>query len=130
MSTCRMRRGRSTPASIAHGGRASDVHWADTVSPSAIRGLSFACLLAAACAHPPPAAPVCPKPPPVVDRREELLAADRAFSNDTDSLGLAGWLRWFHPDGAMLPEAGPVARGQDAIRARMAPFFLAGWHLT
>jgi ketosteroid isomerase-like protein len=53
----------------------------------------------------------------------DLLAADRAFDEATAARGVAGWVAFFAPDGAMLPAAAPPVVGQAAVREAMAPFF-------
>jgi ketosteroid isomerase-like protein len=52
--------------------------------------------------------------------RQELVAADRAFSDATTERGADGWVDYFAEDGVMVIEGGLVT-GHDSIRALMAP---------
>ena len=52
--------------------------------------------------------------------RQELAAADRAFSDATSERGVDGWVEYFADDGLMVIEGGLVT-GHDSIRALMGP---------
>jgi ketosteroid isomerase-like protein len=59
--------------------------------------------------------------PYVADKTAEraLMAADRAFAQDTADRGLDGWVDAFAEDGVELPEGEPLAEGKEAVRAVM-----------
>jgi ketosteroid isomerase-like protein len=54
---------------------------------------------------------------------EELLQVDRAFAEAVEERGLEAWVEAFASDGMMLPAAGEVVNGTEAIREAMAPAF-------
>ena len=55
----------------------------------------------------------------------DVMEADRVFAQAVADAGLDAWVAAFADDGAMIPAAGPVARGHEAIRETMAPAFSA-----
>ena len=50
------------------------------------------------------------------DPADVLLAADRAFFEDTRKNGLESWLGWFAEDVVVVPPNGPLVVGSGAIR--------------
>jgi len=45
-----------------------------------------------------------------------LMAADRAFAEDTAADGLEGWLRWFAPDATIATRTGELRTGSAELR--------------
>jgi ketosteroid isomerase-like protein len=58
------------------------------------------------------------------DAAPELEAADRAFDADTAAEGVAGWVKWFAPDGVLW--RGERFAGRDAIGAKLQPTLETG----
>lgn len=75
-----------------------------------------AALLCGVCAA---AAPGCVRRVDPDAERRALMAADRAFAEETARRGVAGWTSYFAPNGLMLPVGGPLVEGHAAIRDHM-----------
>lgn len=65
----------------------------------------------------------------LVAETEAVMAADRAFNDDTAENGVDGWVRWFAEDGVMVIP-GREVRGHDEIRRVMTPGLAEGRTLT
>ncbi|MCB9881091.1 MAG: DUF4185 domain-containing protein [Planctomycetes bacterium] len=53
--------------------------------------------------------------PQAADATDELMAADRAFCEETIQRGVDGWLAWFADDAVIFPAQGTPIRGSNAL---------------
>jgi len=58
----------------------------------------------------------------VESERQAVMAADRAFDEETAARGVDGWVDWFAGDATMFPQQGKAV-GHEAIREVMTPLF-------
>ena len=85
-------------------------------------GLAMGLLTLAGCAPAPPAVDVAAE-------AESMMAADRAFNDDTATNGVDGWVPWFAEDGMMVVPGARI-QGHEAIREAMTPALSDGRSLT
>lgn len=88
-----------------------------------MRSFPLLALILAACSA-PAGAPASPSSThDSAPLREQLLAADRAFSAAAADRGLEGWMSVMADDAVRLEFFGPLHQGRAAVRAADAPLF-------